>query len=165
LAATGNEGEQREMPGALDGDGEGALTLRGKPGLAARLDLAALRQEPAQAGDILVVNLINAIGGKDIHTTATTATATEPGAAAATEPASATAATTEPGAAAATEPASATAATTELTTATATAAVTTAVIGARGTVVATRRAIVRCPLRALLISHGLIPPKVCTSHA
>ncbi len=154
------------MPGALDGDGKGALALRGKSGLAARLDLAALRQEPAQAGDILVVNFINAIGGEDIHATATTATATEP-ATAATEPASATAATTEPGAAAtattaATKPTTATV-TTEL--ATATAAVTTTVIGARGTVVATRRAIVRCPLRALLISHGLIPPKVRTSCA
>ncbi len=155
------------MPGALDGDGEGALTLRGKPGLAARLDLAALRQEPAQAGDILVVNLINAIGGEDIHATATTATATKPATAAATEPASATAAATEPGAtatAATTKPTTATV-TTELATATATAAITTAVIRARGTVVATRRAIVRCPLRALLISHGLIPPKVRTSHA
>ncbi len=125
------------MPRALDGDGEGALALRGKAGLAARLDLAALREEPAQAGDILVVNLIHAIGGEDVHATATAATAAKPTATTA-EPA---ATATKAAAAIAAEPATAT-------------AVTTTIIGA-GRAVLTRRTVVRCPLRALLISHGL----------
>ena len=127
------------MPRALDGDGEGARALRGKAGLAARLDLAALREEPAQAGDILVVNLIHAIGGEDVHATATAATAAKPTATTA-EPA---ATATKAAAAIAAEPAAATAAT-----------VTTTIIGA-GRAVLTRRTVVRCPLRALLISHGL----------
>ncbi len=122
------------MPRALDRDGEGALTLRGKAGLATRLNLAALREEPAQAGDIFVVNLIHTIGGKDVHAAAAPAAATEPAAATAAE--SATAATTP-----AAEPAT-------------TATVSTTVIGTGGTGI-TRRTVVRCPLRALLISHGL----------
>ena len=124
------------MPRALDSDGEGALALRGEAGLAARFDLAAFGKEPAQAGDILVINLINTIGGEDVHTTATATTAAKA--------ATATAATKAATATTATEPATAAAT-----------AITTTIIGA-GRAILTRRAIVRCPLlRALLISHGL----------
>jgi len=133
------------MPRALNGDGEGALTLRGKAGLATRFDLATLREKPAQAGDILVVNLINAIGGKDVHAATTTATATETTTAAAAAAKSATAA-------AAAKSATATTITAEP--ATAATAVTTTIIGTGGAVI-TRRALIRCPLRALLVSHGL----------
>jgi hypothetical protein len=130
------------MPRAFDSDGEGALALRGEAGLAARFDLAALGKEPAQAGDILVVNLINTIGGEDVHTTATATTAAK----AATATTKAATATT------ATEPATATTVTAEAATA---ATIATTIIGA-GRAILTRRAIVRCPLlRALLISHGL----------
>lgn len=133
------------MPRALNGDGEGALTLRGKTGLATRFDLATLREKPAQAGDILVVNLINAIGGKDVHAATTTATATETTtAAAAAKPATTATATAK----------SATATTITTEPATAATAVTTTVIGTGGAVI-TRRALIRCPLRALLVSHGL----------
>lgn len=133
------------MPRALNGDGEGALTLRGKTGLATRFDLATLREKPAQAGDILVVNLINAIGGKDVHAATTTATATETTtAAAAAKSATAAAATAK----------SATATTITAEPATAATAVTTTIIGTGGAVI-TRRALIRCPLRALLVSHGL----------
>jgi len=134
------------MPRALNGDGEGALTLRGKTGLATRFDLATLREKPAQAGDILVVNLINAIGGKDVHAATTTATATETttAAAAAAKSATAAAATAK----------SATATTITAEPATAATAVTTMIIGTGGAVI-TRRALIRCPLRALLVSHGL----------
>ncbi len=131
------------MPRALNGDGEGALTLRGKAGLATRFDLATLREKPAQAGDILVVNLINAIGGKDVHAATTTATATETTTAAAAK--SATAAATAK---------SATATTITAEPATTATAVTTTIIGTGGAVI-TRRALIRCPLRALLVSHGL----------
>jgi len=106
LAATGDEGEQREMSRALDGDGEGTLALRGETGLAARLDLAALRKKPSQTGDILVVNLVNAVSGEDVHATAATTAATAP-----------------------------------------------AIIGS-GRAGFAWRAVVRSPLRALLISHG-----------
>ncbi len=133
------------MPRALNGDGEGALTLRGKTGLATRFDLATLREKPAQAGDILVVNLINAIGGKDVHAATTTATATETTtAAAAAKPATTATATAK----------SATATTITTEPATAATAVITTVIGTGGAVI-TRRALIRCPLRALLVSHGL----------
>ncbi len=152
------------MPGALDGDGERALALRGQARLTARLDLATLRQEPAQAGNILVVNLIYAIGGEDVHATATTTTSAEPATAAAAESAAAAAAT-----ATATEPATAATITTEsatAATATATATVTATVVGTRRAGVTTARcAIVRCPLRALLISHRLYPPGVHTLSA
>jgi len=130
------------MPRALNGDGEGALALRGKAGLATWLDLATFREEPAQAGDILVVNLVYAVGGEDVHAaTATAATATTTAA----KPATATTTAAKPATAAtfAAEPTAATAAT-----------VTTAVIGT-GWAVITRCALIRCPLRALLISHGL----------
>ncbi len=132
------------MPRALNGDGEGALTLRGKTGLATRFDLATLREKPAQAGDILVVNLINAIGGKDVHAATTTATTTETTTAAAAKSATAAAATAK----------SATATTITAEPATAATAVTTTIIGTGGAVI-TRRALIRCPLRALLVSHGL----------
>ena len=132
------------MPRALNGDGEGALTLRGKTGLATRFDLATLREKPAQAGDILVVNLINAIGGKDVHAATTTATATETTTAAAAKSAAAATATAK----------SATATTITAEPATAATAVTTTIIGTGGAVI-TRRALIRCPLRALLVSHGL----------
>ncbi len=133
------------MPRAFNSDGEGALALRGKASLAAWLDLAALREEPAQAGNILVVNLVNAIGGEDVHAATTTGATTEP---------AATTATAAKSAAAAAAAKSATAAiTTEPTTATAT-TVTTAIIGTGGAII-TRCALIRCPLRALLVSHGL----------
>ena len=141
------------MARTLDGDGEGALALRGQAGLAARLDLAPLRKEPAQAGDILVINLINTIGSEDVHTTATAAATAEP--TAATEAATATTATTKPTATAAaiiTETTTTTAVTAEAASAAPTIATT--FIGT-GRAILTRRAVVRCPLRALLISHGL----------
>jgi hypothetical protein len=154
LAATGNERKQREMPGALDSDSEGALALRGQAGLAARFDLAPLGKEAAQAGDILVINLINAIGGEDVHPTATATTAAEPAAAPTAEAAPATA-TTEPAATAAAFATKATATATAITTEAAPATtVATTIIGTGGAVL-TWRTIVRCPLRALLISHGL----------
>ncbi len=131
------------MPRALNSDGEGALALRGKASLAAWLDLAALREEPAQAGNILVVNLVNAIGGEDVYAATTTGATTEPAATAAAAAKSA--------ATAAAKSATATI-TTEPTTATAT--VTTAIIGTGGAIIS-RCALIRCPLRALLVSHGL----------
>jgi hypothetical protein len=48
---------------ALDRDGQGALVLRARAGLAARLDLGAVGDHPAQALDILVVRH-NLIGGE-----------------------------------------------------------------------------------------------------
>ena len=131
------------MPRALNSDGESALTLRGKAGLATRLDLAALRKEPAQTGDILVVNLINAVSGEDVHAATATAATTE----SATTP-------TKPATAATVTAKSATAATITAEPATTAPTVTTAVIGT-GWAVITRRALIRCPLRALLISHRL----------
>jgi len=133
LASAGNEGKEREMPRALNGDGEGALALRRKAGLAARLDLATLREEPAQTGDILVVNLVNAVSGEDVHAATATAATTEPSAttATATKPTTATAATAKSATATfAAESAAATAAT-----------VTTAVIGTGGAII-TRRALI-----------------------
>lgn len=129
------------MPRALDGDGEGALALRGQAGLAARFDLATLGKKPAQAGDILIVNLINTIGGENVYTTATATTTAKPAATAA-EAATATA-TTEPTATAA-----------AITPEAAATTVATTVIGTGGTVL-TRRTVIRCPVRALLINHGL----------
>jgi len=128
------------MPRALNSDGEGALALRGKASLAAWLDLAALREEPAQAGNILVVNLVNAIGGEDVYAATTTGATTEPAATAAAAKSAATAAAKSATATITTEPTTATA--------------TTAIIGTGGAIIS-RCALIRCPLRALLVSHGL----------
>jgi hypothetical protein len=126
LTAPGDEGQEGEVPGALDRDGERALTLRGELRLAARLDLAALREEAAQPGDIFVVNLVNAVRLEDVH------------------PAAATAATT----AAATEAAPTTTKTT------ATAAATAASVIRAGGAIVTVPTTARCgSLRALLINH------------
>jgi hypothetical protein len=119
------------MPRALNGDGERALALRGETGLAARLDLAALRNEPAQARDVLVVDLIDTIGREDVYPAAPTTAATK--AATATPEAPATTATK--------------------TTAAPAAAIAT-IIGAGGTVVH-GCAIARRGLRTLLINHEL----------
>lgn len=122
------------MPRALNGDGEGALALRGKAGLATRLDLATLREEPAQTGDILVVNLINAVGGEDVHAATATAATTEPAATATATTKATTASTT------AAKPATAATIAAKPATTTAT-TVTTAVIGTGGAII-TRRALI-----------------------
>lgn len=113
------------MARALDRDREGTLALRGEACLAARLNLTALGEEPAQTGDILVINLVNTIGGEDVYpTTPTGATTTKPTTATATAK-SATAAT---------------------------ATALTAIIGTRWAVV-TRPTLARSERRALLIHH------------
>jgi hypothetical protein len=139
LTAPGNEGKQGEVPRALDGDGEGALALRGESRLAARFDLAALGDEAAQAGDILVIDLVHAIGCEDVHAApATRAGTTEAPAATTTKPA--TAATTKPATATAAKPAAA--------------AITIAatILGTRRAIIA-GRALARCAGGALLINH------------
>lgn len=125
------------MTRALDRDGEGTLALRREARLAARFNLATLRQEPAQAGNILVINLFYAIGSEDVYAATTTGTTTTEATTAAT--ATAIAATT---------------ATTAIAT-TATAAP--AIIGARRAVIA-RPTIARSERRALLIHHRLFLP-------
>ena len=51
-------GERKEgqMSGALDGDGQPALVLSARSGLAAAPDLAAVCEEAAQRRDVLVVD-------------------------------------------------------------------------------------------------------------
>src|SRR4051794_23571188 len=53
----GRIGEQRELAGALDRAGDLALVATAGAGDAARADLAALGDEPAQRADVLVVDL------------------------------------------------------------------------------------------------------------
>jgi hypothetical protein len=128
------------MPRALDGDGEGALALRGEARLAARFDLAALGDEAAEAGDVLVIDLVHAIGREDIDPApATGARSTEAPAATAAKPAATTAEAAT--AAATTEPAAATI------------TVAATLLGARGAAIA-GRALARCARGALLINHG-----------
>src|SRR3954469_25242503 len=58
-------GEQRHLARVLHGAGDEPLLLHGDAGDAARTDLAALRDELAQGGDVLVVDHpdLDALGG------------------------------------------------------------------------------------------------------
>jgi hypothetical protein len=83
LAATFGEGEQREVPGALDRRRQRALVLGAGAGLAARLDHPTVGDEAAQARDILIVDVLDAIDAEaaDLaarERAATAATAAEP---------------------------------------------------------------------------------------
>ena len=84
------------MPGTLNGERERALTLRGELRLAPRLDLAALREETAQPGHVLVVDVVDTIRGEDIHPAPPATTATETAAATATAAPTAETATAAP---------------------------------------------------------------------
>jgi hypothetical protein len=57
----GRVGQQRDFAGALDGAGDLALVPAAGARDAARADLAALGDEPAQAGDVLVVDLLDLV--------------------------------------------------------------------------------------------------------
>jgi hypothetical protein len=132
------------VPRALDRDGESTLALGREARLAPWFNLAALGDEAAQAGDILVVDVVHAIGREDIDAPPSTGTgATEATATATAEAATAATATAE-----ATTAATAAA---EATTATITFA--TAIVGSRRAIIA-GRAIARCAGGALLINHG-----------
>jgi hypothetical protein len=57
----GGVGEQRELAGALDRARDLALVAAAGAGDAARADLAALGDEPAQGADVLVVDLVDLV--------------------------------------------------------------------------------------------------------
>jgi hypothetical protein len=63
--AEGDEGEQRHVPGPLDGDAQVALVLGANPGLAGGLHLGAVGDEAAQALHVLVVNQGYVLGAED----------------------------------------------------------------------------------------------------
>src|SRR6476469_9709988 len=56
--------EQRHVTGPLEGDRQLALVAGTRAGLAARLDLGALRQVAAEAVDLLVVDLDRLVGAE-----------------------------------------------------------------------------------------------------
>jgi hypothetical protein len=56
--------EQGHVAGALDGDGDDSLVLLARACLAARLDLAAVADEHAQPGDVLIVDASHVIGAE-----------------------------------------------------------------------------------------------------
>ena len=60
-------GQQGHVAGALERDGQLALVLGARAGLAARLDLGALRQVAAEAVDLLVVDL-RVLSAQKAHT-------------------------------------------------------------------------------------------------
>jgi hypothetical protein len=64
LASTFGEGKQRQVPRALDRCRQRALMLGTGAGLPARLDHAAVGDEPPQARDILIIDVLDAIGAK-----------------------------------------------------------------------------------------------------
>src|SRR3954451_12340931 len=57
----GRVGQQRELTGALDGGRDLVLVPAAGAGDATRPDLAALGHEPAQAGDVLVVDELDLV--------------------------------------------------------------------------------------------------------
>src|SRR5215831_13005051 len=57
----GRERQQRDGARALQGVGQRPLMLGARPGDAARQDLAPLGQEPAEAADLLVVDVVDAL--------------------------------------------------------------------------------------------------------
>jgi hypothetical protein len=71
------EREQGDVACALDRNGHGALVLRAGPKLAPRLDLAALADVTAKAGDVLVIDMFDVVGAElaDLAPAAETATA------------------------------------------------------------------------------------------
>ena len=81
----GGIGQKRHMPRVLQRDGQPTLVLGAGAGLAARLDLGALRDITAQAANILIIYLAHAVDAKranlppraKIASTATKARATE----------------------------------------------------------------------------------------
>jgi hypothetical protein len=61
------EGEQSYMSGSLHGDGQSPLMFCTRAGLATRLDLATLREKPAQGGYIFVVNNLALLQTEGTH--------------------------------------------------------------------------------------------------
>lgn len=57
--------QEREVPRALDGGGEGSLVLGTGTGLAASFDAGAVRNKPAKEADVLVVDDLDVIGAHD----------------------------------------------------------------------------------------------------
>src|SRR5579859_3031485 len=57
----GRKGQHGQLPGALEGDVQRALMRGARARLAARFDLAAFREEPPQAAEILVVDLFDLV--------------------------------------------------------------------------------------------------------
>src|SRR5690349_3315900 len=61
-------GQQRHLARALHGQRDGALVLRARADLAARLELAAVRDVAAQHRDVLVVGLVDLVDAEGTAT-------------------------------------------------------------------------------------------------
>ena len=57
-------GQQSQVAGTLDGDGQLALMLRAGAGHATGDNLRTLRDESSQAGDILIIDILNAVNAE-----------------------------------------------------------------------------------------------------
>src|SRR5690349_2285515 len=77
-ALVGDVGDQRELARALDRRLQLPLMQRARPRDAARLDLAALRQERRQQADVLVIDVVDLLRAELADTTAAEEPAARP---------------------------------------------------------------------------------------
>jgi hypothetical protein len=71
-------GQEREVPGPLEGHGQHALVTGAGAGLAAGVDLAAVRHITAELGGFFVVNMLDLVDAKGTDATPAKAAAATP---------------------------------------------------------------------------------------